>query len=215
MKNDYKDPVQKEYARLAKVYDVKWRFYVEATLKQTLKRIDLRAGECLLDVGCGTGTLLAALEKLNPETHLAGIDPTREMLDIAGRRLSKKVHIGQSWAEELPFADEHFDFVVSCNMFHYIREPLLALKEMMRVLKPTGRLVMTDWCNDYLTCRMLDLFLRIFNKAHFKTYKQSECYQLLLSSGFDGIEIDRYKIDWFWGMMTVTASKKITVSRGK
>ncbi len=48
----------------------------------------------------------------------------------------------------------------------------------------------------------------IFNKAHFKTYRKSECSSLLFSSGFDEIKITSYKINWFWGMMTATAHKK-------
>ncbi len=204
-------PIQKEYAHLAQKYDDKWRFYIEATLQKTLKKIELRSGDRLLDIGCGTGALLEKLKEKYPEAILAGIDPTQEMIDIAGKRLLKKVHIEQSWAEKLPFEDEAFDVIVSCNVFHYIREPRVALKEVMRILKPTGRVVITDWCNDYMTCQVLDLFLRAFNKAHFKTYKQSECHELLSLSGFDDIKIDHYKINWFWGMMTATACKRVIV----
>ncbi len=211
LKNDHENFVQKEYAHLAEEYDERWHFYVEATLKQTLKRVDLQAGERLLDIGCGTGALLAALEKRHPNAILAGVDPTRGMLDLAEKRLSKKVHIEQSWAEKLPFEDESFDVIVSCSMFHYIREPMVALKEMMRVLKPAGSLVITDWCGDYMLCKIYGLFLRVFNKAHFKTYGKKECYKLLFLSEFDDIKIDRYKINWFWGMMTATASKRVIV----
>ncbi|MCF6325053.1 MAG: methyltransferase domain-containing protein [Gammaproteobacteria bacterium] len=211
MKNDDENPVQKEYAQLARGYDDKWRFYVETTLQETLKRVELHPGEYLLDIGCGTGALLAAVEQRYPETVLAGIDPTSEMLDVAGERLSNRVQLQQGWASTLPFADDTFDLIVSCNMFHYIREPMVALKEMKRILKPTGRVVITDWCSDYIICKIYDRFLRVFNQAHSRTYKKSECYQLLISSGFDEIKIDRYKINWFWGMMTATACKKSSV----
>ncbi len=213
MKKNYENPVQKEYAQLAQEYDNKWHFYVEATLQQTLKRVELHPGECLLDIGCGTGALLAAIEKGFPDVMLAGVDPTHEMLNIAAERLSKKVQLQQSWAEKLPFEEETFDVVVSCNMFHYIREPVIALEEVKRILKPTGRVVITDWCDDYITCQILDLFLRVFNKAHFKIYRKRECYQLLFSSGFDEIKIDPYKINWFWGMMTATAFKKQSLAQ--
>ncbi len=213
MKTDHENPVQKEYAHLAQKYDDKWSFYVEATLQETLRRIELHSGEHLLDIGCGTGALLAAIEKRYPDIVLAGIDPTQEMLNIADQRLSKKVHIELSWAERLPFKDEMFDVIVFCSMFHYIREPIVVLKEGIRVLKPTGRVVITDWCDDYITCQICDLFLRSFNKAHFKTYRKEECYELLLSAGFDDIKIDSYKVNWFWGMMTATACKKAIVAR--
>lgn len=108
----------------------------------------------------------------------------------------------------MPFEDETFDLIISCNMFHYIREPMVALKEMMRVLKPKGRVVITDWCDDYIACRLCDLFLRTFDKAHFKTYGKKACNELLFSAGFDEMKIDSYKINWLWGMMTATARKK-------
>ncbi|NOY62061.1 MAG: methyltransferase domain-containing protein [Gammaproteobacteria bacterium] len=211
LKNDHENPVQKEYAQLAQKYDDKWRFYVEETLLETLKRVEIHAGERLLDVGCGTGALLEAIDKLCPDAVLSGIDPTQEMLDIAGKRLPKKIYIAQSWASNLPFETETFDVVVFCSMFHYIRDPIIALKEVTRVLKPAGRIVITDWCDDYITCQLCDLFLRAFNKAHFRTYKKRECHHFLLSSGFDDIKIDSYKINWFWGMMTATARKKALV----
>lgn len=208
LQNAHENPVQREYSRLAQTYDAKWSFYIEATLQATLQRIEIHSGQRLLDIGCGTGVLLETLERRNPNIILAGVDPTQEMLDIAGKRLSKKVHIGRSSAEKLPFEAETFDIIVSCNVFHYIREPSIALKEAMRILKPTGTFVITDWCDDYITCRICDLFLRIFNEAHFKTYGKRECYDLLCSSGFDDIKVDRYKINWIWGMMTATACKK-------
>ncbi len=208
MKNDDGYFVQKEYAQLAQVYDDKWRFYIEATLDATLKNIELQVGERLLDIGCGTGVLLAAIEERYPEAILSGIDLTHEMLEIADKRLSKKVYLEQSPAEKLPFEDERFDLIVSCNMFHYIRGPMKAIKEMERVLKPGGRVLIIDWCNDYLICQLFDIFLRFFNKSHFKTYKKNECHKLLSSSMFEDIKIDCYKINWFWGMMIATAYKR-------
>ena len=117
LKNYHKNTVQKEYSLLAQEYDDKWKFYIEATLQETLKRVELHSGERLLDIGCGTGVLLEVIEKKYPDAVLAGVDPTQEMLDIAGKRLSKKVHIERSWAEKLPFEAETFDAIVFCNMF--------------------------------------------------------------------------------------------------
>ncbi len=159
--NTDKNSVQKEYTQLAENYDKRWHFYIETTIQETLTKIELTSGDHLLDIGCGTGALLAAIEKKYPGVALAGIDPTRKMLDIANKRLPNKVHIEQSWAEKLPFATETFNIVVSCNMFHYIREPMNALSEISRVLKPNGKIIVTDWCNDYMTNQLNDIFLRI------------------------------------------------------
>jgi len=206
--HDRRCPVETEYSKLARIYDERWSHYIEASLRETLKRMDLYSCRNLLDVGCGTGVLLEKLKNRHPGIHLTGIDSTQEMLDIAAKRLPEDIHIERSLAESLPFEDSSFDIVVSCNMFHYIRKPVAALKEAKRVLKETGTIVITDWCDDYIPCRICNLFLRYFNAAHYKIYGKEALHALLSSSGFSNIKIDKYKMNWFWGMMTATASKK-------
>ena len=194
--------VLKEYGKLARHYDARWAFHIEATLGETLSRFKLQAGESLLDVGCGTGLLLKALWDSMPETHLSGADPSAEMLEEARKRLGEAVFLKQSPAESLAFPDQAFDVVVSTNSFHYFRQPLAALKEIRRVLRPSGRIVITDWCDDYLTSWLCDRFLRLFNRGHFRAYGRKEFSALLLQAGFTEVRIDRYKINWLWGLMT-------------
>lgn len=198
-------PVVEEYGRLAADYDARWSFYVEATTRETLARLSLRPGERLLDVGCGTGALLQPLSKRYPDARLTGVDPVPEMLAVARSRLPLEVDLRGGWAERLPFENEQFDVVVSCNAFHYFQEPATTLREMKRILAPGGRLVITDWCDDYLACRLCDLYLRLFNRAHVKVYRQRECLHLLHEAGYRNVDIDRYKISWLWGLMTATA----------
>lgn len=202
-----KHPILEEYARLAPTYDARWSFYVEATTRETLARLSLRSTDRVLDVGCGTGALLEHLSRSHPATLLSGVDPVLEMLEVARRRLPAEVALREGWAEQLPFESGSFDAVVSCNAFHYLRHPLAALLEMVRVLRPGGQLILTDWCDDYLACRLCDWFLRRLSPAHFKVYRERECLRLLQEAGYQGIEIDRYKITWLWGLMTARATK--------
>jgi hypothetical protein len=59
--------------------------------------------------------------------------------------------------------------------------------------------VITDWCDDYLACRLCSIYLRLLRKAHFRAYTQRECGDLLRRSGFVDVVVERYKIDWLWG----------------
>ena len=112
---------------------------------------ELTPGESVLDVGCGTGSLaIVAAQQVGPTGRVVGIDPSPEMIDRAkskARRRKVDVDFEVAWAQALPFPDASFDVVLSTVMLHHIpragRED--ALREVRRVLKPTGRLVAIDF----------------------------------------------------------------------
>jgi ubiquinone/menaquinone biosynthesis C-methylase UbiE len=202
------NPVVRTYARLARRYDSRWGFFIEATARETLARAPIAPEDRVLDVGCGTGALLERLATTHAPSRLAGVDPVSEMLAIAKERLPAAVDLRQGWAEKLPFDSESFDVVMSCNTLHYFRRPIEALREMARVLRPGGLLVITDWCDDYLACRVCDLYLRIFDRAHYKTYGTRGCETLVREALGGDVQVERYKIDRLWGLMTATARKR-------
>lgn len=178
-----------------------------ASIRQTLRRVRVRPGERVLDVGCGTGDLLRAVADAAPDAQLAGIDLSPQMLEVAELKLGDKAEFRLGQAEALPFENASFSLVVSTSVFHFVRQPAQALDEMRRVLIPSGVLVTTDWCDDYLLCKACDLYLRLFNRAYVRAYKLAECERLLMDAGFTAVDADRYKINWLWGMMTVRGNK--------
>jgi ubiquinone/menaquinone biosynthesis C-methylase UbiE len=179
LNRDQVDPVVKEYSAAAKDYDEQWSFYVDGTTRATMSRLEIAPTASVLDVGCGTGELLVRLAAKYPNARLSGLDPVPEMLAVGRTKLSENVDLRAGWANELPWPDGAFDVVVSCNMFHYISHPVAAVQEMERVLRPGGRFVITDWCDDYLACRLCTAYLRLVSKAHYKIYRQAECVALL------------------------------------
>ena len=208
MKTEIADPVVEEYSGAAQDYDKKWSFYIEATTRETLRRLPMLANSHVLDVGCGTGELLSRLALAYPEAVLAGIDPVPAMLEIAKRKLPQQAQLRLGYANALPWPDGSFDMVVTCNMFHYITHPLPALREMERVLRPGGALVITDWCDDYLACRLCNIYLRMTKRTYYKTYRERECWDLLREAGHADARIERYKINWVWGLMTAMVTKR-------
>jgi ubiquinone/menaquinone biosynthesis C-methylase UbiE len=194
-----------EYEALAHRYDRRWAAYVEASNRETLKRTPLAPGMQILDVGCGTGAFLAALNQRQPEAAVTGTDLSERMLRVAG---SKPDVVGElvcaDW-HDLPFRDHSFDLVLSVSVLHYVSSPERALAETRRVLKPGGRLVLTDWCRDFAGCRFIARVLPLLGRAHVRTYGAGECRELLQAAGFKGISVETYKISPFWGLMTALA----------
>lgn len=100
----------------------------------------ITTGHRVLDVACGTGALACAAARcVGANGKVAGVDPNEEMLAVA-RRKPETVEWITGCAEELPFPAAHFDRVVSQFGLMFFRDRVRALREMMRVLRPGGRL---------------------------------------------------------------------------
>jgi arsenite methyltransferase len=109
----------------------------------------INEGEAVLDIGCGAGvdTLVAAI-LVGQRGRIVGIDLISDMLERARENLEKtslnNVTFQEASAQDLPFPDTSFDVVISNGVFNLIPEKIKALKEVFRVLKPFGRLMIAD-----------------------------------------------------------------------
>ena len=110
---------------------------------------EIREGESVLDVGCGGGvdTMIAAT-MTGPTGQVMGVDMSSEMVERARQNLSlthlKNVSFRESSAEDLPFPDRDFNVVISSGVFNLIPDKRKALREVFRVMKPGGRVMMAD-----------------------------------------------------------------------
>jgi demethylmenaquinone methyltransferase/2-methoxy-6-polyprenyl-1,4-benzoquinol methylase/phosphoethanolamine N-methyltransferase len=121
-----------------------------AIRRQTIAVANLAPGEKVLDVGCGTGTLaIAAARRVGPEGEVHGTDASPEMIAVASSKAASK-HVPDRFRvaaiENLPFADDSFDVVLSSFMLHHLPDDVKAqgFAEIKRVLKPGGRFLAVD-----------------------------------------------------------------------
>lgn len=207
--NENGQGVENEYARLASVYDRKWRHYVDATTRETMARIPVSGVGPVLDVGCGTGILLERLGRSDAGMFSVGLDPVPGMLTVARSRLCGVASLATGRAESLPFRDATFGTVISCSVLHYVNLPARALREAARVLVPGGHLVLTDWCADSLLTRLLGMYLRISRYPVRHVYRVGKLERLLEVAGFQYVAIERFQVGRKWGLMTATARKSV------
>ena len=110
-------------------------------------------GARVLDVGAGYGGLVQEL--LLQGADAFGIEPDTDSRSLARMRLADAGfdadRVSEASGERLPFADDHFDYVISLQVLEHVRDPEAILREMYRVLKPGGRVFLS--CENYLSFR--------------------------------------------------------------
>lgn len=109
----------------------------------------IHEGEAVLDIGCGTGVdSLVAAVLVGPDGSVTGIDLTYEMLAHARENLFKtdldNVTFMEGSAERLPLPDKGIDVVISNGVFNLVPDKVRAVGDILRVLKPNGRLMLAD-----------------------------------------------------------------------
>jgi ubiquinone/menaquinone biosynthesis C-methylase UbiE len=124
----------------------------ERTFRQwTLDLAHVQPGHVVLDVGCGTGTLLlAAAERVGPSGAVHGVEPSPEMAAHARHKAAAHrapLAVVEGSADRLPYAPASFDAVFCTLVVHHLPRSMQegAIREMRRVLRPGGRVVIVDW----------------------------------------------------------------------
>ncbi len=108
--------------------------YLDGRIKSFILELTVpRAGERLLDIGCGSGNHLSLFRKKGCD--VTGIDPSQLMLDQARERLEHRAELRQGRAEDLPFSDNEFDIVTLIHALEFTGDPNRAVAEAIRVCR--------------------------------------------------------------------------------
>jgi ubiquinone/menaquinone biosynthesis C-methylase UbiE len=162
--------------------------------EQTMRLMNLKAGDRVLDLGCGTGwasRILARLVDGSPEPgRVIGVDVSDEMVRRARAHSRDFENVMYVWgsATRIPWEENYFDNVLSIESFYYYPDQERALAELFRVLAPRGRvfILINLYKDNPYSLRWVDQL-----QVPVQVRSEAEYLELLLECGFEQIEARR------------------------
>jgi len=153
-----------------------------------MKTFNMKEKYKIVDIGCGPGLLLFEIKNLNPNLQLIGVDPSEVMLNAA-RNKAEKLGLGDSefkkgYAEEIPLSDNEIDIVVCFNSLHDFKSAEKTIKEVSRILKNNGILILKDKNGSYPKWKMRLHFISLtikLGKKQAKRYYKSRSHWLKIN----------------------------------
>lgn len=141
-----------KFGRFLRLYDPlsRWTVREQAFKRRLIEEAHPGKRQRILDLGCGTGTLVLMVRSVCPEAEVVGLDGDIRILSIARAKALKsgvKILLHQGLAQALPHREDSFDHVFSTLVFHHLTrgQKIATLQEVIRVLSPGGEFHVADW----------------------------------------------------------------------
>jgi ubiquinone/menaquinone biosynthesis C-methylase UbiE len=186
-------------------YERFWSDQLAPAQMRLLALAELREGEHVLDIACGTGLVtFPAATRVGPSGRVVGTDLSEKMVATATQRARGKSNVSflRQDAERLEFADDSFDAALCALGLMYVPDPLKALSEMHRVLKPGGRAVVAVW-GKRDRCGWADIFPIVDQRV------QSEVCPMFFRLGTGATLEHELEAAGFHGIVTERLSTKL------
>jgi ubiquinone/menaquinone biosynthesis C-methylase UbiE len=182
---EYKERSKSYFDEMSSDYSNALGKYTEPMHSALIKELEGENFKTLLDVGCGNGLFLSmVLNKFDVE--VSGIDISSGMIEKSKELLDGRADLKVGDSEHLPWNDRSFDIVTCIASFHHYSNPELVLKEMKRVLRKGGILMIADPFTPNNPLRLFANILIKFSKSgDVRIYSQKEMHELLENGWFN------------------------------
>lgn len=160
-----------------------------ATFKYITKITGIHDGN-LLDVGCALGYFLDSVRRTRTGWRLFGCDISKESITLGRKKLNLDLRVGE--IKDCKYPDNFFDIVTMREVIEHIRDPVEALREINRILKKGGFIVITTGNLDALIPRIRGKKNFYYDSVHVSYFSIKTIKDALRSSGFKVFRIDPY-----------------------
>ncbi|MFQ5944011.1 MAG: class I SAM-dependent methyltransferase [Anaerolineales bacterium] len=159
-------------------------FFPKDVREKALAAAGVKAGESAADIGAGSGFLSEAL--LREGLHVIAVDQSEAMLNMMRRKFSAagSIDYRAGEASSLPIADEAVDHAFANMYLHHVESPPVAIKEMARILKPGGKLVITDMDKHEYE------FLNTEHHDRWMGFEREDIHQWFEEAGLQNVTVD-------------------------
>lgn len=180
-------------------------FFPVSVREKAIEQIDIKAGMTIADIGAGTGFITEGL--LNHPVQIMAVDESEIMLDTMRQKFAgqERIHYLLSESEALKLADHSVDHALANMYLHHVERPSAAIAELYRILKPGGKLVITDLDEHNHE------FLRMEHHDRWMGFKRDDIRAWFKQAGFSTIEVDCVNANCCSSSSSGTESAKIDI----
>lgn len=197
MEVEHRNQILDQFTRQAVPFSTAPAIRNQEALSRIVEMAQARADDTVLDVACGPGLLVCAFAKV--VKHAAGIDLTPAMLDQA-RELQRQQGLQNiTWQQgdvsKLPYQDGTFSIVSARFAFHHFLDPLSVLKEMRRVCRPGGRIVVADSAPAREKADAFNAAEKLRDPSHVRAMPAEELREMFEKAGLRDPRVANYRLE--------------------